>query len=388
MIFNGADILIASDGGVHVASFDSDGLRCTPLNNGFQTLQFYRVGVNNTNAAGNADHNGIWFTNTLLEDQPQWTKINGRPFGGNNLEDDFVFRDRHNRNRFYFLFRNQHLNHVDITASGTSNTARMHSIPNRGNGVRPFSRIRNNNGVFNMLNYPVKTIAQHPDSTRQLMLLATHNSAGNNGYGDTYTIKRTFDANVTGAVPNDCGDRNGGTWCDTNTTNYSSWDVVHTNGSIPIVGLEFYGDVAYALDERGTLMASQNIVDANPVWKEVTTAPLGADENARQFIFNSFNNDIYLVSHQKIHWYIERLDTWRELSLDLSNSNKINSIAINNSILYVATDRGVYTVNPFGALKFGVQLPNAPIMQLFVENDMLYAVSFGRGLWSLDVSLR
>lgn len=382
LIFNGSDVLVANDGGVYVANFDENGLSCRSLNRGFNTLQFYRVGVKGLGATGNADHNGIWFTNSILAEKPNWNKINGRPFGNNSLEDDFVFRDRHQEYRFYFLFRNQHLNVLDFAFNGNSHSVNMHSNPN--SPVRPFSRYRTNNSRFNRLNYPVKTIAQHPDDRLELLLLSTHAAAGNNGTQSNYSIKRTTDVDATGAIPNDCGDTRGSTWCDSIPTNYSNWDVIYDSGNIPIVGIEFSenGD-AYALDEDGNFILSQDILAPNPTWTAVSSMPLLANEDARQFVFNHSNNDIYAMSHQKLYWFKAGDNSWEEIDFPLLNSNKLNSIVVHKNILYVATDRGVFTANPHGTKRFGVDLPNAPIMQLFVENEILYAVSFGRGLWSV-----
>ena len=67
-------------------------------------------------------------------------------------------------------------------------------------------------------------------------------------------------------------------------------------------------------------------------------------------------------------------------------NSEFNSIVASPSsatILYLAADIGVFVSYDEGAnwYPFDDGLPNAEILQIFVDGPFLYAVTYGRGLW-------
>jgi len=405
------DILVANDGGVFKLnkgidySFkNSKGelTRPTSLNTGLNTYQFYRVAINGNTAVGNADHNGIKFTENLNSENPNWKDVYSSGYGNNGLENDFVYKDIKNPNRYFVQFQAMNLLRLNIPYSAQNQGNDLFVFHNPNTDLNPYMRIQGGalNQQFNNLNYPIGTIAQDPRSSSNTMLIASHNSGNNTvNYSTNFSIKisRNSNLNPTGTTVNNCGDRNSRTFCydqiGINNQTFPTWTESYNNGNTPIVSIAYSPDKngkVYALDEFGKFLMNTD-VDNTSNWEVKVNISLNTSETMRQLIVNQNNtSSLFAISHQRIFKSTNEGETWSALNFSLPATNKINSITQhhkNFETYFVATDRGVYYTKNSGDSwsKFGEQLPNAPIMQVFTEGKYLYAVSFGRGLWRVDL---
>lgn len=400
------DVLVANDGGIFklrkgpnnpydFKNSSGNLLQPFPLNNGLNTYQFYRTAVNGNIAVGNADHNGIKFTQNLNSESPIWENVNARNrgYGNNGLENDFIQKDIKNPNRVFVAYRDRSLVRLNIpySSSISNDITEFHDsiMP-----VRPFTRfvddsICNKNGIefkncnqyYNNLNYAIGTFAQDPKEGSSTMLLSAFNS--NNriiNEQDEFYIKITKNGNLDGNAVK------------------PTWTESHNNGNKPIVSIAYAtktpvkskNSKAYALDESGKFLINTN-VDNNGIWQVKGNISLNIDEVMRQLIVNKNNTEnLFAISHQRIFKSTNEGASWRAHNFSVSAINKINSITQHHKDIetyFVATDIGVYYTENSGDSwsKFGKKLPNATVMQIFTEGKYLYAVTFGRGLWRCDL---
>ncbi len=409
ILFNGEDILMATDGGIYSVDISAEGtVQCNDLNNGLATYQFYRVGVNNNNAVGNIDHNGIKYTRNLNDTKPTWENVTRSGYGNNGLENDFVYKDIKDPDRFFVLFQSQDLLRLKLPYDANSNDLYVLSDPN--NFLNPFSGYSNSractkNGVsytncnqfYNGLNYPLGTIAQDPRPESNTMLASTFASADNRIDSlDVFQIKlsRNSDRDPTGGSPGNCGDTNGRTFCYTPAvSNFSTWKVNHDNGNVPIVSLAFSrlnNGKVYALDESGKVLMKNDVNDNGEQWNEQGHIGIGPGELMRELVVDWHDEDCLMaVSHDAIYRSTDAGQSWANMNFIVPERSKINSICQhdkNSRYFYIGTDRGVFQSKNIGRswTRFGKYLPNATVMQVFMENEFLYAVTFGRGLWRVQ----
>ncbi len=390
IVYVNDDVLTATDGGVVKLIRNRSG-DLVPghqyLNNGFNTFQFYRIAMTGNNAVGNADHNGIKYTQNLNNDEPTWEDVYYSGYGDNSLENDFVHKDNKNPNRVFVAFDNESLLRLKIPFDNErpDDFTEHHDsiLP-----VKPFTRFvddsfctkngipyNNCNQYYNNLNYALGTLAQDPRSSSNTMLLSSHDSPNKRiNQNDEFLIKISKNANQ-------------------NPVNGEpTWSISHNNGKIPIVSIAYSpyeNGRAYAMDESGKVLLNID-PDSTDTWAVQNTSTIQKGETMRQLIVDRTNeNRLVAISNERIFVSADAGSTWVNLPFALSNENKINTIAqhpTNANTVFVGTDRGVYSYKRNRWVKFGKNLPNAPVMQISIEGGSLYAATFGRGLWKCSVN--
>ena len=398
IIYNNNDVLVANDGGVYLFRKNEGGsfrnnngklVRPIPLNRGFNTYQFYRMAVSGNTAVGNADHNGIKFTENLNRGNPVWNGVNGSGYGNNSLENDFIHKDIKESNRSFVAFLDRSLLRLNIPYSSERSND-MTEYHDSTISVRPFTRFvdassctkngiyyQNCNQYYNGLNYAIGTLAQDPREHSNTMLLSAHNSNNKTiNEQDEFYIKIAKNGDLDGA------------------TVKPIWSISHTNNHVPIVSMAYSpeenGNV-YALDESGKLLFNRD-PDAANSWSRRGNVPARAEEPMRQLVIDAADtNNLFAISHERIFRSTDGGQSWIVSAFNPTNQNKINTIAQHHSkpkTYFVGTDRGIYyiTKNSSSWRLLRENVPNAPVMQLFTEGKYLYAVTFGRGLWRCDLN--
>ncbi len=415
-------LLVANDGGVFKATISEDGTvtRDRAVKKGLNTYQFFRVGVSGANAVGDADHNGVQFTENLEEESPAWTGAGRSRYGNNSLENDFVYADKKDPNRFFVLYRDQLVLRLNLPYTAANGDLLVFGEPQTR--TNPFIRFveGSRNQQLNNLNYAVGTIAQDPRKLSNTMLMSTFESTDSTiNEADNYFISISKDSNLnpTGGPFTGINATCGTTYCyDNPVTNFPTWEVSHDNGNTPLVSIDFSprkdGSV-YALARDGGVIYRKDINDDSVQWFAKIPVPASTGETMRQLVVTRKNTRIdtgnavtsirpppfenihyfetlLAISHQSIYKSISGRGAWIRLPFQLDADNKINSITQhhkNDDHYFVATDRGVFESRDSGTTwrRFGIGLPNAPVMQIFTESQYLYAVTFGRGLWRVDL---
>ncbi|MBK7465579.1 MAG: hypothetical protein IPJ43_01510 [Saprospiraceae bacterium] len=134
-------------------------------------------------------------------------------------------------------------------------------------------------------------------------------------------------------------------------------------------------------------------------------SPMGITVNFNSVCLASTNNKVIyasvpgLDSTNKVFKSIDNGLTWTNITFNLPNVSVrkvLNQVAGTGSfeeIIYVATNIGVYalireTENSKKWIKVGKMLPNVAVNDLDINYSSLklYASTFGRGLWELDVN--
>ena len=411
IVYNGNHIFVANDGGVFQLNRNEDGSfnkkngkleGLINLNRGLNTYEFYRVAVSGKTAVGNADHNGIKYTQNLNSDEPIWEDVYGSGYGNNGLENDFVYKDLKSPDRFFVQFEGTHLLRLQIPYRAADNDLFFLSHPDTL--PNPYIRIQSDalNQKYNNLNYPLGTIAQDPRDSIQTMLIASHDSDNRTvDYDTNFSIKiaRNSDVNPSGIAVQKISRTNPSEFsydrAEIENQTFPTWRISHNNGKIPIVSIAYSPIInknevyAYALDESGKVLSKEN-PNTTEVWSTQGKIKIQKDETMRQLLVDYTNaKRLIAISHERIFVSNDAGSTWVNLDFDLTNENKINTIAqhpINPNTLFIGTDRGVYYNKRNNWIKFGKNLPNAPVMQISIEGGALYATTFGRGLWRCSLN--
>lgn len=389
----GEKIFIANDGGVY--EFDIRGGNAKPMNKNLSTMQFYRVGIHGNNAVGNADHQGIKGTENLNDPNPSWSTATpaNNGYGNNGLENDFVYADVKNANRFFVLFQSRdllRLNHPKRNPNDLLVFSDTFPL------LTPFITYTYNNNdsnaKYNQLNYPVNTFAVDPRQHSNTMLVSAHTRLNR-----TYEVKITKngDRNSGGGPANNCGDDNSNTICySTPVTNFSNWQQTFNANRTPVVSIEFSKTLpgkVFMADERGRVFTKREVNDDNEPWVNVGNFVVSNNDFARQITTDAFDSlKVYALSHHGFYRSIDGGVSWNSTGSATLPTIKYNSVAVDplrRNAVFVATDTAVYVSRNSGDTweVFGRGLPNAPIMQIFCKDNFLYAVTFGRGLWICDL---
>lgn len=419
IVYVNDDVLTATDGGVIRLIRNNDGDLITGheyFNKGLNTFQFYRMAVNGTTAVGNADHNGIKYTENLNSEAPVWEDVYYSGYGNNGLENDFVYKDIKNPNRYFVQFQSMKLLRLNMPYRRYSRAAPGNDLfvfhdPDPSAFLNPFTLVQdsdpcikngdslfNCNQFYNNLNYPIGTIAQDLRPASNTMLVSAHNSSsGTINSSNVFSIKITKEANKNPVGTSVSGgeDNDNRTWDYGALSNqdFPEWTVSHNNGNTPIVSMAYASEEngnVYALDELGNLIFNKDL-DSAYSWSRKTKVPSRPEELMRQLIIDKTNQEnLFAISHDRIFRSSDSGQSWTILTLNLTNQNKINTIAQHRSrseTYFVGTDRGIYTSIDNGGRWHLLcdNVPNAPVMQLFTESDYLYAVTFGRGLWRCNL---
>ncbi|MBI3271062.1 MAG: hypothetical protein HYZ53_18810 [Planctomycetes bacterium] len=398
---DGASLFIANDGGVFKLPMPSGSAALKDLNNGLATAQFYRVALNGRVAIGNPDHQGILGTRDIEpsppESQPEWEVAYppGNGFGNHNLENDFVSADPKTPGRFFVQYESEHLLRLKFprTSGGTQDLLPLNdtTIP-----LRPFTGIRNNNPVFNQLNYAVGTVAVDPRERTNTILVAV-NVIVDRKFG----IKKTQNANVDPSggpkikPPEGTSAPVGGLF-ETPVTGFADWTSVFDQPdppqTDPIVSITFSPSEpgkAYALDQAGRAFVLGNVDDSGDTFQPAgafPTIPVPPDY-ARQIVADPRTpGRLLALSHRQIQLSTDGAQHWTPIGQPTLPAAQLNALCLHpttSKIVYLATASDVFVSYNGGVSwrSIGIGLPNAPVMQVFTSPTHLYAVTFGRGLW-------
>jgi ligand-binding sensor domain-containing protein len=101
------------------------------------------------------------------------------------------------------------------------------------------------------------------------------------------------------------------------------------------------------------------------------------------------NNDnrVYAITENTLAKTSNRGGTWTTILRNIP-TQKYYSIAATKQDLFLGTSDGVFKTANEGTTwkKKNGNLPNVKVVQLVIDGNYLYAVSFGRGLWRIPLS--
>ncbi len=133
--------------------------------------------------------------------------------------------------------------------------------------------------------------------------------------------------------------------------------------------------------------------DGGTTWTDIS--PSNGFSNINYIAVNPINEDeLILALSGTNEVYVESLDggaTWTSI---ISNLPAIGSQCVAyeegvNGGVYVGMSPGIY-FRPTGSTDWSnvsINLPNVNVVELEIRNSVLYAATFGRGLWKIDLTL-
>ncbi len=156
-------------------------------------------------------------------------------------------------------------------------------------------------------------------------------------------------------------------------------------------------NILYAGRSDNKVFRSDNALDDNPVWFDITSNLPGSGQ-ANDIEAHPFNEDIvYLLQNAEVYRSLNRGMSWENISGSLPNVTKTSIIFYENSNegLYVGSDLGVFYKDAAMTdwIWFNEGLPvDASIreMEIYydpnnISGDVIRAGTYGRGLWSSDM---
>lgn len=156
-------------------------------------------------------------------------------------------------------------------------------------------------------------------------------------------------------------------------------------------------NILYAARSDNKLFRSDNCLDANPVWNDISGHLPGLVAPTSLAAHPAEPGTIYLTAGTKVYKSTNKGYTWTDITSNLPAVH-INSVVYyknSNEGLYLGTDAGVYYKDQFtnGWISFSHGLPSNGIiteLEIYYDNDsvsadVIRACSFGRGLWGSDM---
>jgi PKD repeat protein len=156
-------------------------------------------------------------------------------------------------------------------------------------------------------------------------------------------------------------------------------------------------NILYAARSDNKLFRSDNCLDANPVWIDITSH-LPAQVTATSIATHPAEpNTVYLTAGTKVYKSSNKGFSWTDITGNLPSVHISSIVYYKNAYegLYVGTDAGVYYRDHFtdGWIPFTQGLPaNGRITELeiyydndSISQDVIRASSYGRGLWGSDM---
>jgi len=156
-------------------------------------------------------------------------------------------------------------------------------------------------------------------------------------------------------------------------------------------------DILYAGRSDNRLFRSDNCMDVNPTWIDLTSTLPGASAITDITSHPTDPNTVYITAGNAVYKSLNKGLTWTNISLNLPAVH-MNSIAYyKNDLegLYIGTDAGVYYKNASMTawVAFNIGLPaNAKITEVeiyydndSVSSDVIRGCTYGRGLWGSDM---
>lgn len=321
--WNGDDLFVASDGGVFKSTNNGDDW--TDLSEGLGIMQFYDFDVVNGIIAGGTQDNG----------SNQW--VTGSTTATHTLgADGFAARTDPSDTNIRYQTTQEDL-HRSNNAGGSFPTK---NVP----------------GETNYWTVDLELNRQNPDTL----------------YIGFHHIYRSFDQ-------------------------ANNWDSIGTLGSEIISMYQAHDDVdrMYVASSNGTFLRSDNINDVSPDWLNRTgTLPIfqanmsdiavDPDDSERLWVsFAGFNANHKVYMSSDTGW------TWTNVTNGIPNVPVrclVSEPGSNNGV-YAGTDVGIFYRNDqIGKwIYYSNEMPVTPVTQLRIDQNKLYAATFGRGIWSSDL---
>lgn len=136
-----------------------------------------------------------------------------------------------------------------------------------------------------------------------------------------------------------------------------------------------------------------NTTDGGKTWSNISIT--GVNYNNINYIsINPKDSDHILLATSGNNKILESTDggsTWSNITLNLPNIGS-NCVIFDNTPsngIYVSMTKGVYYKDDNSASNWtlvGTGLPNTDVTELEIIGDKLYAATYGRGLWQLDIA--
>lgn len=314
----------STDGGATWQTSGDDVAAGRDLTLGLVTAELYRAGVSGDHAVADAYHQGLLGANSLATGD--WGGIEGHSWEFANVYGDPVNHGR------YFVF---------------GGTLIRRLFPNPPSGA----------ALLTIGNFQPTAIAVDPAPGSNTLL------AGNaNGH-----LMRAPDGNS-----------------DTPTWGAMSGFSLSTDRAISIAFAPSSPQRAYALSGQGRVFTCAN-VDGGSAWSEVQGLPSGG----AVAIGVAPENDqlLFAITSAQAYRSIDGGNSWTPIPGTTPHTipagSNLVSLAVREGTVYVASASGIYVSPDAGQNWFPDVdgLPNAEIKELIWQEDDLFAVTFGRGLW-------
>ena len=317
------------------------------------TAEFYRVGVQGNHAVGNLYHSGIIASSNLSTGT--WEGIEGHAW-----EFQYIYADP-KRLRRYYVFAGELLRRR-YPGTGTDDFIVFGRFTPYISGGYTSS--------------PVGAIAVDTRPGSETILVGAGPDAAT---GAGYRLMVTRNGNQEPSR-----DAAG------NVVGLPTWTAEVDNGRTdPIVSIMFAPSLpgkAYAISESGKVY-SKNDVNAAGAWVEPGR---WVTSGVRQLaVHPRLDSTLYAITSDRLAYSADSGASWTEIGAGQLPRSEFNSIVAHRSnprILYLGADSGVYVSPDAGNTwsPFDTGLPNAEVLQIYWENNHLYAVTYGRGLWRIN----
>lgn len=324
------------------------------LNTDLVTAEFYRVGVQGYRAVGNLFHSGIIASNDVRT--TRWRGIEGHAWEFKN-----VYADPKRLGRFY-VFANTNL------------AVRRYPGVSGADNFVPYSPVDANTappyltGGGTSLAVGAIAVDVRPDS--DIILYGAKPGTDST----EYRLMKTDEGNLYPERQPD------GSWA-----NMPAWRSVIDNGDDPIAAVRFEPQVksrAYAVSATGHLFVNDDVGNDGGWREEDRWAVSGVRHMA---VAAGEEPAVYAVTGTRVgrRRSGQPWDTVGGSSVPTSEINTVAADPRNPARLFIGADDGVYQSVDEGNrwTPFDTGLPNAEILEIFIHNGYLWAVTHGRGLW-------
>lgn len=249
------------------------------------------------------------------------------------------------------------------------------------------------NGSNTQAYISVNTSLYHFDAAASTLTLKS-----NSGSGWFRTIAMSYSNSNLVFVSGDDIYRttNGGSnWSLVSTSRNGRWAMItcpsNSNRVYAAGGISF-NDAPSGSDSAKTLMRSDN---QGGSWLELQSKP-GFPANITKItgiaVSPSNSSQVWITmggftNGQKVYYSNDAGDNWSNLTGTLPNI-PVNCITIDNNLdAYIGTDAGVFFKSALMPdwQPFYNGMPALPVTELHIRNGVLYASTFGRGIWKSDV---